>query len=68
MGNQVAGGYVDFDAADGNYSLNHEQRLCLADPAGPVDLSGVYFIVEDTFHSPDCTTETPFNIVLEARP
>ena len=40
LGNQVAGGYVEFDPVADKYYLNAEQALCLADPAGPVDLPG----------------------------
>jgi SAM-dependent methyltransferase len=50
LGNQAAGGYVDCDAATGKYFLNDEQALCLADPAGPVDLPGAYEVVQDLFH------------------
>jgi SAM-dependent methyltransferase len=50
LGNQVAGGYVDYDAAGGRYFLNPEQTACLADPAGPVDLPGAYLIIQDLFH------------------
>lgn len=50
LGNQAAGGYVDFDKARGTYFLNEEQALCLADPNGPVDLPGAYSIVQDLFH------------------
>jgi SAM-dependent methyltransferase len=50
LGNQVAGGYVDFDGASGQYFLNPEQALCLADPSGPVDLPGAYLIVQDLYH------------------
>jgi SAM-dependent methyltransferase len=57
LGNQAAGGYVQYDAAADRYSLNEEQRLCLADPAGPVDLPGAYFIVEDMFRSLERTEE-----------
>ena len=57
LGNQAAGGYVQYDAARDSYSLSEEQRLCLADPAGPVDLPGAYFIVEDMFRSLDRTEE-----------
>jgi SAM-dependent methyltransferase len=53
--NQAAGGYVDYDRAAGTYSLNAEQALCLADPAGPVDLAGAYYVVEATFHALDRT-------------
>lgn len=57
LGNQSAGGYVEFDAAAGTYSLNREQALCLADPGGPVDLPGAYAIVEAAFHALDRTLE-----------
>lgn len=50
LGNQAAGGYVDYDAKSGAYFLNEEQALCLADPKGPVDLPGAYMLVEDLFH------------------
>ncbi|HEX4159333.1 MAG TPA: class I SAM-dependent methyltransferase [Rhizomicrobium sp.] len=50
LGNQAAGGYVDYDAATGKYRLNAEQALCLADPGGPVDLPGAYLLVQDLFH------------------
>ncbi|MEG3193063.1 class I SAM-dependent methyltransferase [Lysobacter sp. D1-1-M9] len=51
LGNQAAGGYVQYDATSGQYSLSEEQALCLADPGGPVDLPGAYSIVEATFHA-----------------
>lgn len=57
LGNQAAGGYVDYDAVSGTYSLNPEQALCLADPNGPVDLPGAYSIVEDLFHVRQRTLE-----------
>jgi SAM-dependent methyltransferase len=50
LGNQAAGGYVDYDAKSGSYLLNEEQALCLADPKGPVDLPGAYMLVQDLFH------------------
>src|SRR5690242_14218298 len=50
LANQAAGGYAQYDAASGKYSLNEEQALCLADPNGPVDLPGAYSLVEDLFH------------------
>lgn len=50
LANQAAGGYVEYEAATGMYSLSEEQALCLADPNGPVDLPGAYAIVEDLFH------------------
>jgi 2-polyprenyl-3-methyl-5-hydroxy-6-metoxy-1,4-benzoquinol methylase len=51
LGNQAAGGYVDYDAASGRYRLNDEQALCLANPAGPVDLAGAYEIAQALFHT-----------------
>jgi SAM-dependent methyltransferase len=50
LGNQAAGGYVEYDKATDEYSLTEEQALCLADPNGPVDLPGAYAIVQDLFH------------------
>src|SRR6185295_12182934 len=40
LGNQGAGGYVQYDPALDLWSLSEEQALCLADPNGPVDLPG----------------------------
>ncbi|KGQ19722.1 Methyltransferase type 12 [Lysobacter dokdonensis DS-58] len=57
LGNQAAGGYVDYDAGSGRYRLNDEQALCLADPNGPVDLPGAYGLVEDAFHMLDRTMD-----------
>lgn len=51
LGNQSAGGYVDYDAASDTYRLNDEQAACLADPAGPVDLAGAYDIALALFHT-----------------
>lgn len=51
LNNQAAGGYVEYDAASGRFSLNEEQALCLADPNGPVDLPGGYLVVEAVFHA-----------------
>jgi SAM-dependent methyltransferase len=50
LASQAAGGYVDYDAQSGKYSLNAEQALCLADPNGPVDLPGAYVILQDLYH------------------
>jgi 2-polyprenyl-3-methyl-5-hydroxy-6-metoxy-1,4-benzoquinol methylase len=50
LGNQAAGGYVQYDAAMDRYSLSEEQAVCLADPNGPVDLPGAYSVVQDLFH------------------
>ncbi|MCC6380131.1 MAG: class I SAM-dependent methyltransferase [Burkholderiales bacterium] len=50
LGNQAAGGYVEYEPTSGRYFLSEEQAACLADPEGPVDLPGAYSIVEDLFH------------------
>jgi SAM-dependent methyltransferase len=50
LGNQAAGGYVEYDAKSGSYSLSEEQAACLADPNGPVDLPGAFMVVQDLFH------------------
>jgi SAM-dependent methyltransferase len=57
LNNQAAGGYVVYDAGSEKYSLTPEQALCLADPHGPVDVPGAYFVVEAVFHALDRTTE-----------
>ena len=57
LGNQGAGGYVQFDAATDEWSLSPEQALCLTDPNGPVDMPGAYNIVEATFHALNRTLE-----------
>jgi SAM-dependent methyltransferase len=53
LGNQAAGGYVTFDPKSETYSLSEEQALCLANPNGPVDIPGAYFIIRDLFHVRD---------------
>jgi 2-polyprenyl-3-methyl-5-hydroxy-6-metoxy-1,4-benzoquinol methylase len=57
LNNQAAGGYVEYDPVSGKFTMNDEQRLCLADPSGPVDLPGAYNIVEATFHALDRTAD-----------
>ena len=57
LGNQAAGGYVQYDAAGDTYSLSEEQALCLADPGGPVDIPGAYSVVEATFHALERTRD-----------
>jgi SAM-dependent methyltransferase len=51
LGNQGAGGYVQYDPKLERWSLSAEQALCLANPDGPVDMPGAYHIVEATFHA-----------------
>lgn len=50
LGNQAAGGYVEYNPETGKYHLSDEQALCLADPNGPVDLPGAYLLVQDIYH------------------
>ncbi|GLP77767.1 SAM-dependent methyltransferase [Mycobacterium antarcticum] len=57
LGNQGAGGYVEFDASSGKWSMSPEQALCLTDTNGPVDMPGAYNIVEATFHALGHTLE-----------
>ena len=57
LGNQGAGGYVQYHAAGNEWSLSPEQALCLADPNGPVDMPGAYNIVEATFHALERTLD-----------
>ena len=39
---QAAGGYVQYDAASGAYSLSEEQAFALTDPDGPVFMPGAF--------------------------
>ncbi len=57
LGNQGAGGYVEYEPATDEWSLSQEQALCLTDPNGPVDMPGAYNIVEATFHALGQTLE-----------
>jgi 2-polyprenyl-3-methyl-5-hydroxy-6-metoxy-1,4-benzoquinol methylase len=57
LNNQAAGGYVQYDAVSGEFSLSEEQKLCLAGSNGPVDLPGAQFLVQAVFHALDRTTE-----------
>lgn len=57
LGNQAAGGYVEYDAAAEKYSMTPEQAMCLAHGNGPADLPGAYQIVRDLFHVRDRAVE-----------
>jgi len=39
---QAAGGYVEYDAATGTYSLTEEQAFALTDPEGPIFAPGAF--------------------------
>jgi len=57
LANQAAGDYVRYDGASGRYRLDEVQALCLADPGGPVDLPGAYYLIEAAFHALDRTVD-----------
>jgi 2-polyprenyl-3-methyl-5-hydroxy-6-metoxy-1,4-benzoquinol methylase len=57
LGNQAAGGYVEYDAAAEKFSMTPEQAMCLAHGNGPADLPGAYQIVRDLFHVRDRAVE-----------
>jgi 2-polyprenyl-3-methyl-5-hydroxy-6-metoxy-1,4-benzoquinol methylase len=44
--NQAAGGYVDYDAASGRYSLSPEQALALTDESSPFYVGGGFYVVK----------------------
>ena len=44
--NQAAGGYVDYDAASGRYSLSPEQAVALTDEASPFFVGGGFYVVK----------------------
>jgi hypothetical protein len=44
--NQAAGGYADYDAASGRYSLSPEQSVALTDEHSPFYVGGGFFVVK----------------------
>ncbi len=44
--NQAAGGYVEYDAASGRYSLSSEQATALTDEASPFFVGGGFYVVK----------------------
>lgn len=44
--NQAAGGYVEYDAASGRYSLGPEQAVALADEQSPFFVGGGFYLVK----------------------
>ena len=44
--NQASGGYVDYDAASGRYSLSPEQTVALTDEASPFFVGGGFHVVK----------------------
>jgi 2-polyprenyl-3-methyl-5-hydroxy-6-metoxy-1,4-benzoquinol methylase len=48
---QAAGGYVEYDAAPGRYSLSEEQAFALADESSPAYLPGAFLIAVSALRS-----------------
>lgn len=44
--NQAAGGYVEYDAASGRYSLTPEQAVALTDEHSPFYVGGGFFVIK----------------------
>lgn len=44
--NQASGGYVEYDAASGRYSLSAEQAVALTDEQSPFFVGGGFFVVK----------------------
>ncbi|HEY2193819.1 MAG TPA: class I SAM-dependent methyltransferase [Actinomycetospora sp.] len=44
LAQQAAGGYVEYDAATGEFSLTEEQAFALTDPDGPLYLPGAFVL------------------------
>jgi SAM-dependent methyltransferase len=44
--NQAAGGYVEYDAANGSYSLTPEQAVALTDEHSPFYVGGGFFVIK----------------------
>ena len=44
--NQAAGGYVEYDAASGRYSLSPEQAMALTDESSPFYVGGGFYVVK----------------------
>jgi len=53
LANQASGGYVRYHAADGTFELPDEHAAVLADPSGPVDVTGIYPIIAAAWASAD---------------
>jgi ubiquinone/menaquinone biosynthesis C-methylase UbiE len=51
LGAQAAGGYVEYDAATGRYTLPPEHAMALADESSPCFVVGGFDVVDSTFKS-----------------
>jgi hypothetical protein len=73
---QVASGYVQYDPENQRFSLTEEQALALAEEGSPAFVPGAFPIAVDQldvaaqggFSQFRRATETPFNLIFEARP
>ncbi len=54
---QAASGYVDYDAADGSFSMTPEQSAVLADPDSPVAMAGGFYSVSALYHDEPQVTD-----------
>src|SRR5262249_41255544 len=57
LGSQAAGGYVNYDAATGCYSLSEEQAFALADENSPAFLPGAFQLAVAAVKSESRVTE-----------
>jgi 2-polyprenyl-3-methyl-5-hydroxy-6-metoxy-1,4-benzoquinol methylase len=56
LNSQAAGGYVEFDAVNGRYSLSEEQAFALADENSPAYLPGAFMLAVSALRAvPDIT-------------
>ncbi len=55
--NQAAGGYVEYDAKSGKYTLPPEQAMVLADEHSPVFMQGGFQVCAAVFHDATKTEE-----------
>ena len=49
--NQAAGGYVEYDAENGRYSLSPEQAVALTDELSPFYVGGGFFVIKAMTHA-----------------
>ena len=58
---QAAGGYVEYDATTGHYTLPPEQAAALTDPSSPAYLPGFFQIALGTTHDTDSVLQAARN-------
>ena len=54
---QAAGGYVEYDAATGAFSLTEEQAFALTDPEGPLYVPGAFVLALGTLRAESQITD-----------